>query len=677
MLLSQLMLENYGLYRGRHVLDLTPRVKYRRERPIVLIGGKNGAGKTTILEAVRLALYGRASLGRRIRQVDYDAFLRARVHRSRDSRVRPTTARVGIEFDHVIRGELHRYSVERAWTLSGKSSAIEELFIRRDGELLDEIDRDHWQSFVCDIVPEGLSQLFFFDGEKIKELAEDLSGEEALADAVKSLLGLDVVERLQADLSVFASREIVRSGSQADRSELKQLRSEEQQSADEFDRAHVAVGEVTKDLDEIQRELAKRETELRREGLVFAEDRDRLNEEKGNLNARVEHAQRLLREACESLFPLSLCPKTCDALRGQLDLEDRQRSAVYVRRELLETRRAVRDVVTTGVKDSSSHELETRTAVSREIDSLFDRRLSELPPAHKDAYALGLSEGQSQRLTSWLDEAATTSRMHVHRLCEELERTQARVTDVDIELVRMPNDDVVRPVAEALGDLNKQLGALQRREADLRRERDQAAARLAVVRGRIDAMVGRRQEVQAGQDRLQVVQRVKTALGVYLERLTERKVAALQTTVTECFNRLCRKGDLLRSVEINPKTFTVTLLNRDGDTISKSELSSGEKQIYAIAMLWGLAQTSGRPLPIIIDTPLGRLDSDHRQNLIETYFPHASHQVILLSTDTEVDGALYEGLRSHVSHAYHLVFDRRESCTVPEEGYFWKESDRA
>jgi DNA sulfur modification protein DndD len=91
-------------------------------------------------------------------------------------------------------------------------------------------------------------------------------------------------------------------------------------------------------------------------------------------------------------------------------------------------------------------------------------------------------------------------------------------------------------------------------------------------------------------------------------------------------------------------------------------------------MLWGLAKTSGRPLPVIIDTPLGRLDSDHRRKLIHDYLPFASHQVIVLSTDTEVDQALFEELRPDISHAYHLVFGSEDRRTEVSTGYFWKSS---
>ena len=93
----------------------------------------------------------------------------------------------------------------------------------------------------------------------------------------------------------------------------------------------------------------------------------------------------------------------------------------------------------------------------------------------------------------------------------------------------------------------------------------------------------------------------------------------------------------------------------------------------AISFLWGLARVSGRRLPVAIDTPLGRLDSSHRQNLVERYFPSASHQVILLSTDTEVGKSEVENLRNleAIAHEYLLEYDSKLNQTNIKQNYFW------
>ncbi|MFO1003455.1 MAG: hypothetical protein U0936_24245 [Planctomycetaceae bacterium] len=136
------------------------------------------------------------------------------------------------------------------------------------------------------------------------------------------------------------------------------------------------------------------------------------------------------------------------------------------------------------------------------------------------------------------------------------------------------------------------------------------------------------------------------------------------------FQFLLRKQAFVDHVEIDPETFGITLFDTLGATVPKDRLSEGEKQIFAISVLWGLAKASPRPLPAIIDTPMARLDSEHRTHLVERYFPNASHQVIILSTDAEVDETYYPKLEPFISHEYHLQYNEKEQLTTAEEGYF-------
>ena len=118
------------------------------------------------------------------------------------------------------------------------------------------------------------------------------------------------------------------------------------------------------------------------------------------------------------------------------------------------------------------------------------------------------------------------------------------------------------------------------------------------------------------------------------------------------------------------RSYAVTLLNAAGQTIPFERLSAGERQLLATALLWGLARASGRPVPTIIDTPLGRLDSSHRKHLVRGYFPRASHQVILLSTDEEIIGTRLTELTPWVTRVYRLAHDDQAGETSIEEGYF-------
>ncbi len=168
-------------------------------------------------------------------------------------------------------------------------------------------------------------------------------------------------------------------------------------------------------------------------------------------------------------------------------------------------------------------------------------------------------------------------------------------------------------------------------------------------------------------------EKIRHTLKLFRAKLTLKKLNKLETEVTECFRYLLHKSDLVHRVAIESDNFCLNLYDPNGIFLPKQRLSAGEKQLLAIAFLWGLARVSGRNLPIAIDTPLGRLDSSHRHNLIERYFPTASHQVILLSTDTEIGKAEIEVLRQQeaIAREYLLKYHDDSGQTTIEPGYFW------
>ena len=152
-----------------------------------------------------------------------------------------------------------------------------------------------------------------------------------------------------------------------------------------------------------------------------------------------------------------------------------------------------------------------------------------------------------------------------------------------------------------------------------------------------------------------------------------KKLDKLELEVANYFRRLLHKSDLVHRVAIATDTFAISLYDPQGLPVPKNRLSAGEKQLLAISFLWGLATVSGRNLPVAIDTPLGRLDSSHRYHLVERYFPYASHQVILLSTDTEIAKTELETLRESgaIAREYLLEYDSNDRQTTVKKGYFW------
>ena len=157
----------------------------------------------------------------------------------------------------------------------------------------------------------------------------------------------------------------------------------------------------------------------------------------------------------------------------------------------------------------------------------------------------------------------------------------------------------------------------------------------------------------------------------FKQKVLQYHIKKLENEIAICFNILIRKDGFLQKVQIDLNSFELLLFDKKDRVIETSQLSAGERQLLAVSILWALARASNRSSPTIIDTPLGRLDSKHRLNLIEKYFPQASHQVILLSTDEEINENYHQKLKNSVSRSYLINFDTKHNGSKVEEGYFF------
>ena len=155
----------------------------------------------------------------------------------------------------------------------------------------------------------------------------------------------------------------------------------------------------------------------------------------------------------------------------------------------------------------------------------------------------------------------------------------------------------------------------------------------------------------------------------YQVALQKKKVDVLSKTITKCYKQLANKKNLINKIEMDAKTLNVKYLSENNNEVPKESLSAGEQQLMVISILWALAICSKKKLPVIIDTPLSRLDSLHRTALITTYFPNAGEQTIILSTDSEIDANYYELMKENVGDEFTLEYDEISKSTSIKRGY--------
>lgn len=663
MQLTHVSMCDFRSFKGLHEIDLVPRTKYGAKRPIILFGGLNGAGKTSILTAVRLALYGKLILGNRAGRKEYESFLSESIHKNANV-IAADGAHVEIQFDYGKLGERHHYRVQRAWTQ--RSASVEErLRIWRNGEPLRGIDRDDAQAFLNELVPLGVADLFFFDGEKLAELAEDRDGS-ALGDAIRRLVGIDLVERLRADLGVYVRKTAT---SRADAREQRKL----ERLVGDYESAKTAARQLKSELtdahqilEELETKVVERERALVNLGGRWAEGREseqsRINE---LTHARV-HTEAELREYAGGLLPLALAGEALTAAVADAAAEHE-----LMRKHLLAVE--LNELASRLLPEAASHLSKKGTAwlASKLRDELAHyegaTRFSDSP------IRFDVSQSELQHCQRLLSEFLPETREQAGGALKRLSEINDSLDVAGLRLERAPDERSIEQALDALRAAQQDREEQAQAVAELR-ARCKEAYRQALQQGRELKKVEDRLTDQTATERpVAYARQIRALLLDYGSKIAEAKVTDLEQEFAAAFQRLARKEDLSVRTRIDPGTYQVSLLDERGNVINKQQLSAGERQIYAIAMLEALAHTSGRRLPVIIDTPLGRLDSKHRSKLVDNYFPRASHQVVILSTDTEVDQSFYSDLSRDISHAYEIYYDPVTRSSALREGYFWKQ----
>jgi len=658
-ILDELVLENFGSFAGRQVLHLTP----REDHPVVVIAALNGSGKTTVLEALQLALYGPLAPPSARRGASYDAYLSSMIHRGTD---REVGARIELGLRAHVGGTERSFVIIRAWWTTKDGRIKEDLRIVVDGQH-DPVISSAWAEHVEQMVPRGVAGLFFFDGEQIEALADLDASRDVIETAVSGLLGLELIDRLIIDLDVLERRKRTAAVADESHQQLNAL-------AAVVETARAAEAAVRQELEESiaalarnRRALKKVEDRITREGGAAHDDRANREAAVTAATAELATAEQRLVDANSTLSPLLLVPDLVHAVARQGRLEQTQRENNALARQLSErdelllaeiANLAAADVVDDRARTALMHWL----AVDRKRRSatLTDTVLDCADSVTAEAERLS-SDGLAAVRDELADLLADVEA--AREAWENAVRSLAQVPSADsLTSILVERDTARDAVAVGVAKVAEREESLGR--AQVHRERTEARRQAMLT----EASHGLLQAEDAAR-LLTHAARAQTTLRRLRETATARHAERIQSCILEATQALLHKSDLIADVRIDPATHALTLFGPAGEQVRPNGLSAGERQLLAISLLWGLARSAGRPLPVVIDTPLGRLDGTHRHRLLDRYFPAASHQVIVLSTDTEVDRSALHRLEGSLSHVLHLNHDHDRRATQVRAGY--------
>jgi DNA sulfur modification protein DndD len=658
-LIEELVLHNFGIYKGRQSVNLAP---IKKDAPIILIGGLNGGGKTTFLDALQLALYGKRARFSNRGNAAYDKYLA----KSINSKVSPEEgAAVELQFRHHSDGKEKVYRIHRSWRVGSGGNTTERVEVTVNGSL-DRVITDGWDEVVEEFLPVGISHLFFFDGEKIEAFANLENSRQLLEKAIHSLLGLDIVDRLNTDLSVFESKQKIKLKSDKERKQLEKLEAEIE--AVEKNRLEYISQKAHQQtiIDSLEKKLRLLTETYKTEGGEIYESRERIEQEKQDLENRLEEVEEKLLDIAAGVAPLFLVRNLLSEIHAQSKTESLARQNAVLAGVLDE-----RDESTLETLRNNDFNFETIAFLK---SLLAEDRQERLESSKIESYLDLTENGSFQIQTLVQGNLFDETKAQLTEYLEQAENLRVKIDDGARKLKSVPDAERIALLQAEIDQLKTQIEQEKVKLAALELE----AARLANEKEIKQALWRREvgETLEAGQENEDVRRilnhsdKVRGVIEKFRQKIIEKKVGQIQDLILDSYQKLLRKKSLVTNLLINVKDFSLELGGADDQVISPERLSAGERQLLAVSMLWGLARASGRPLPAIIDTPLGRLDSEHRLNLVEKYFPNASHQVFLLSTDEEIDQKLFDQMKDAISRTYTLDYDDKERATTIREGYF-------
>lgn len=663
--IESLTLNNIRNYRGNNVINFSN--NKNKNKNITLIGGLNGAGKTTALESIKLCLYGKKYNGNSLSKKEYYNLINDLFNKkARKNDENECYIALKIHFNDVYPSFI--LDVTRQWKINGSTKPKEDFNVKINDKPLEFIPKEYWQDYINHLLPHSITEYFFFNGEKVRELAVGKNADNILKSSIKDLIGLNIYENLTQDLNRLKSKIRRRNEKKGDKeiilSELeeskKELLTEKKDLKATIELKKDIINKKNLKVEEIQ-------TELKRKAGSYASQKEKIEQKILTLKNKKNKLTENITEIAKDKLPFTIPTDLTKKLMEEIKKEQSQKNTLIL------------DEIWNKKKNDFFKQLEQNSPIVQKLSKNkrleliedIDQTFTDLPNQQKEkkfTFLHDLTRNEYEIVKNYLDQSKNTISNNFEDVLLHRQRVDLDIKKMKNKLKKVPGDSFVVSYLNQIADVKSEIQILEN-------EIDRLLNRSKSINDEIDKIEDKitkteEQIVCIDEDgkKINLIDKIKQSLDEYSEELIELNTKNLEHTISHMYQHLANKDDMVKEIKLDSETFTTQLIDYDGKKVSKEWISEGEKEIYAISVLWGLSQVSHHKMPMIIDTPLSKLDNQHVHNITTNFFPKASDQVVLFAQDREIDKEIYHLLKPYIGKEYTLQHSQEQKIL---DNYFF------
>lgn len=660
MIIKKVRITNYKTY-----LSLDLDLSVNDERPIILIGGMNGGGKTTLFEAICGALY-----GLKIHTKDeFEELLNNGAIHS----VKPEI-QLEVTFVGRVLGQEQKYVLRRTYILNPQEKPVESVYLNMQGNTFvygtatPAAQRAQCEQQVNKIIkanlPQELSKYFLFDAMQSSELLKKNVFAQIIKDNIENVMGFKkylqlkrAAEKLQqewAQQRLDAEKEAAEYNNYCTQKQnLEKLLEESERKQDELYKF------ITAQQEEYDRAKTGAEN--------TAQTQKKINELASKLEGVSQKAKNYAEDVRAFVEDIETCvflPKIASNISAEIEQILRTKEELKKSNEAIvptETLKEITNKIIAYLKGLSlcSHEVDEENVV---------QHIKALQEANKasDSFAF-LDEEELEALRSLLQNRGSNRFVTLDRIRTELNTEMANIPQWEMQKNSLQsslvggNDVLIKQYEDA----QKELERLKAEDTKTKGE----IKRLESIIHRFDVQIQQEPDIK-----YDTLVKLKPFFEEVADGLLKKKKAQIETEMQQQLNNLLisYKGCVAR-VELSDsiENFNIRMYHKAGNQISLNQLNAASKQIFIQVLLKVLRNLGDYNPPVMIDTVMGVLDNESRDALMEEYFPQLAEQTILLCTTSEIrKDSDYIKLEPFISKTYTLHRDVESQSTTVSDGYF-------